>query len=118
MRREDVGDASAAEDYGAHRLDGERCDEDPLARAEDDRMDDKAVLVDQAGLDQRSGEPYSAVGKQVSVGALPLEPLMAVARSPMAIVISPQSADASESENTTSGISFIGLAKGPEAPGQ
>ena len=41
----------------------------------------------------------AAVGEQVSVGA-------------------PQSADASESENTTLGISFIGLANGPEAPGQ
>ena len=36
----------------------------------------------------------------------------------MAIVVSPQSADASEFENTTLGISFIGLANGPEAPGQ
>jgi hypothetical protein len=26
---------SAAEDGGAHRLDGERCEEDPLARAQD-----------------------------------------------------------------------------------
>lgn len=43
---------------------------------------------------------------------------MASARSPAAIVVSPQSADASESENTTLGISFIGLANGPEAPGQ
>ena len=33
-------------------------------------MDDEAVLVDQAGLDQRSGEPYPAVGEQGSVGAL------------------------------------------------
>jgi hypothetical protein len=29
--------------------------------------------------------------------------------------VSPQSADASESENATLGISFIGLANGPEA---
>jgi hypothetical protein len=43
---------------------------------------------------------------------------MASARSPAAIVVSPQSADASESENTTLGISFIGLADGPEALGQ
>jgi hypothetical protein len=40
---------------------------------------------------------------------------MAAARSPVAIVVSPQSADVSESENTTLGISFIGLANGPEA---
>jgi hypothetical protein len=43
---------------------------------------------------------------------------MASARSPEAIVVSPQSADASEFENTTLGISFIGLANGPEALGQ
>jgi hypothetical protein len=54
VRREDVGDSSAAEGGGAHRLDGERCVEESLARAQDDRVDDKAVLVDQAGLDQRS----------------------------------------------------------------
>jgi hypothetical protein len=43
---------------------------------------------------------------------------MASARSPAAIVVSPQSADVSEFENTTFGISFIGSANGPEAPGQ
>ena len=68
VRGEDVGDGSAAEDGGAHRFDGERRDEDPLARAQDDRVDDKAVLVDQAGLDKRSGEPCPALGEQVSVG--------------------------------------------------
>ena len=74
MRREDVGDGSAAEDGGAYRLDGERREEEPLARTQDDWMDDKAVLVDQAGLDQRPGEPCPAVGEQVSAGALLLEP--------------------------------------------
>jgi hypothetical protein len=34
------------------------------------------------------------------------------------MVVSAQSAEASEFENTTFGISFIALAKGPEAPGQ
>jgi hypothetical protein len=67
VRREDVGDGSAAGDGGAHRLDRERGEEEPLARAQNDRMDNKAVLVDKAGLDQRSGEPYPAVGEQVSV---------------------------------------------------
>jgi hypothetical protein len=67
VRREDVGDGSAAEDGGAHRFDGERCEEDPLARAQDDRVDEKAVLIDQAGLDQRSGEPCPALGEQVSI---------------------------------------------------
>jgi hypothetical protein len=43
---------------------------------------------------------------------------MASARSPAPIVVSPQPADASESENMTLGISFIGLANGPEALGQ
>jgi hypothetical protein len=38
--REDVSDGSAAEGDGAHRLDGERCHEDALARAQDDRVDD------------------------------------------------------------------------------
>src|SRR6476646_4505346 len=47
-----------------------------------------------------------------------LSRVMAAARSPAAIVVSPQSADESESENTTLGISFIGLANGPEALGQ
>ena len=61
MRREDVGDGSAAEDGGAYRLDGERREEDPLARTQDGRVDEKAVVVDQAGLDQRSGEPCSAI---------------------------------------------------------
>ena len=37
-------------------------------------MDNKAILVDQPGLDQRAGEPCPALGEQVSVGALPLEP--------------------------------------------
>ena len=43
---------------------------------------------------------------------------MASARSPAAIIVSPPSADESESQNTTLGISFIGLANGPEALGQ
>ena len=37
VRREDVGDRSAAEGDGAHRLDGEQCEEDTLARAQDDQ---------------------------------------------------------------------------------
>lgn len=32
VRREDMRDGSAAEGGGAHRLDGERCVEEPLAR--------------------------------------------------------------------------------------
>ena len=43
---------------------------------------------------------------------------MASARSPVAISVSPQSADVSEFENTTLGISFIALPNGPEAVGQ
>ncbi len=74
MRREDVGDGSAAEGGGAHRLDGERREEDPLARIHDGRVDEEAVLVDQAGLDQRPGEPCPALGEQVSVGVFLLEP--------------------------------------------
>src|SRR6185436_18726712 len=74
VHREDMGDGATAEGDGAHRFDGERCGEEPLARAQDDWMDDKAVLVDQAGLDQRPGEPCPAVGEQISVAALLLEP--------------------------------------------
>ena len=37
-------------------LDRERCGEQPLARPEKNREDDKAVLVDQSRLDQRSSE--------------------------------------------------------------
>src|SRR6202043_1782676 len=43
VRREDVGDGSAAEGGGAHGLDGEGCGEQRLARTEDDRVDDDAV---------------------------------------------------------------------------
>jgi len=46
VRGEDVGDGSAAEDGGADRLDGERREEEPLARTEDGGVDNKAVLVD------------------------------------------------------------------------
>jgi hypothetical protein len=57
------------------------------------------------------------MGEQVSVGALLLEPrdgfgqISGDDRRLTPVV------DASESENTTLGISFIGLANGPEAPG-
>jgi hypothetical protein len=74
VRCKDVGDGSAAEHGRAHRLDGERRQEEPLTTAQDGRVDDKAVLVDQAGLDQRPGKPCPAVGQQVSAGALLLEP--------------------------------------------
>jgi hypothetical protein len=47
-----------------------------------------------------------------------LSRVMVSARSPVAISVSPQSADVSEFENTTLGISFIALANGPEAVGQ
>jgi len=52
VRREDVGDGSTTEGGGADRLEGERCEEQPLAPTEDDRVDNEAVLVDQAGLHQ------------------------------------------------------------------
>ena len=56
------------------RLDRERRVKEPLARAQDDRMHDKAVLVDQAGRDERPREPRPALRQQVSGGALLLEP--------------------------------------------
>jgi DNA-binding transcriptional MerR regulator len=66
VRREDVGDGSAAEGGGAHGLDGEGCGEQRLAGTEDDRVDDEAVLVDQPSLDERSSEPDAALREQVS----------------------------------------------------
>ena len=73
MRREDVADGSAAEGIRADRLDGERCGEEPLAGTQDDGVDDQAVLIDQTGLDQRSGEPCTALSDQVPAGLLLLE---------------------------------------------
>jgi hypothetical protein len=107
VRREDVSDGSAAEGGRARRLDGQRRREDPLARAQDGSVDEKAVFVDQAGFDQRSGEPCPAVGEQVSVGLLLLEPGDGFGQGPAAIVVLPQSADVRGFENTTLGISFI-----------
>jgi hypothetical protein len=52
-----VGDGAAAEDGGTHRFDAEWRLDEALARAQDGRVDEKAVLVDQARRDQRSGEP-------------------------------------------------------------
>jgi hypothetical protein len=118
VRREDVADGSAAEGIGADRLDGERGGEEPLAGTKDDGVDDQAVLIDQAGLDQRSGEPCTALSEQVTAGLLLLESRDRFSRSPEAIVVSAQSADSRESENTTLGMSFIGLANGPGALGQ
>ena len=66
VRREDVGDGSATEGRGADRLDGERRVEEPLARAQDDRMHDEPVLVDQAGLDQASTRLMRVLGGRVS----------------------------------------------------
>jgi hypothetical protein len=74
VRREDVGDTSAAEGRGADRLDGQRRVEQPHAGTQDDRMHDKPVLVDQAGRDERPREPRPALRQQVSAGTLLLEP--------------------------------------------
>jgi hypothetical protein len=57
----------------ADRVDCDRCVKEPVARAEDDRMHDKPVLVDQAGRNERTREPRPAMRQQVSVGALLLE---------------------------------------------
>ncbi len=73
MRRKDVSDGSAAEGGGAHGLDSQRHGKEPLARAQDDRVDDETILIDQASLDQRPREPHTTLGKQVPVGALLLE---------------------------------------------
>jgi hypothetical protein len=59
-RGEDVGNGSAAES----RVRGA---EQPLARTEDDRVDDEAVLVDQAGFDQRAGEAHTALSAPVEL---------------------------------------------------
>jgi hypothetical protein len=60
-----VSDGSAAEGGGAHWVNGEGCREQPLARTEDDWVDDEAVLVDQPGLDERSSEPDAALREQI-----------------------------------------------------
>ena len=65
-----MSDGSAAEGGGAHWLHGEGCREQPLARTEDDWVDDESVLVDQPGLDERSSESDAALGEQVSAWAL------------------------------------------------
>ena len=75
LRRVAMGDGATAEGDGFHRSDGEWCGEEPLARAQNDRMDDEAVLADQACFDQSSGEPCPALSEQISVAALLLEPL-------------------------------------------
>jgi hypothetical protein len=49
---EDVSDSSAAEGGGAYRFTVERREEYSFARTQDDRVNGKAVLIDQAGLDQ------------------------------------------------------------------
>ena len=119
MRPEDVGDGSAAEGRSADRLDGERCGEELLARTQDDGVDDETVLIDQAGLDQRPGEPCTALSEQVPAGVLLLE-----VRDRFGQVagddrrLGPKSADFREFENTTLGMSFIGFANGPGAVGQ
>jgi hypothetical protein len=74
VRREGVGDGSAAEGRGADRLDGERRVEEPVSRAQDERVYDKPVLVDQAGRNERTREPRPSLRQQVSARALPLEP--------------------------------------------
>jgi hypothetical protein len=58
--REDVGDGSAAENDGARPIDGERCEEEPLAGTENYRVDDKSVLVDQPGQADHSRAAPSA----------------------------------------------------------
>ena len=62
MRREDVGDGSAAEGGGAHGLDGQGHGEEPPP-AEDDRVDDEAVLVDQADLRPASARTVRRPGR-------------------------------------------------------
>src|SRR3954453_22557972 len=73
-RLEDMGDVAAAERGGAHRLEVQRCGEQPHASAQHDWVNDEAVLVDEAGLDERSGESDAGLREQVSAGVLLLEP--------------------------------------------
>ena len=116
--REDVGDGSAAEGRSADRLDGERCVEEPVARAKDDRMHDEPVFVDQADRNERPREPRPALRQQVSVGALLLELRHRFGKVAGGNRRLGPVGGRSEFENTTLGISFIGLAKGPAALGQ
>jgi len=62
LRREEVGEA-APEGGGADRCDDEWCAEQPLARTQDEGVNDKAVLIDHAGVDHRSGKPCLAVSE-------------------------------------------------------
>ena len=73
MRAEDVADGAAAECDSADRLEGEGCGEQSLAGSEDDWMDNEAVFVDQAGLDQRPSETDTSLREDVAAGALALQ---------------------------------------------
>ena len=74
---------------GAHVLDRERCGEQPLARPEHNREDDKAVLVDQSRLDERSSESDASHREQVPARALLLSARDDVRQLfPVAIVVS------------------------------
>jgi hypothetical protein len=111
---EDVGDGSAAEGGGARRLDGEWCAEDALARTRWTAR--RYSSIKPVSASDRANRARR--GRQVAAGPLALEPRDGSVRSPAAIVVSSQSADVSELENTILGISFIGLANGPGVLGQ
>ena len=64
------------------------------ARTEDDLVDDEAVLVDQSRLDERSSEPDAALCERCPPERSCFRRVSA--RSPVSIVVSPQSADVSE----------------------
>jgi hypothetical protein len=67
----------------------------PLSRPPGDRVAEQALLAGQADLDQRPGKPRPAVGGQVSAMVFPLSLMTAPARSPAAILVSPQPAEVS-----------------------
>ena len=102
MRREDVGDGSAAEGRAADRLYGERHVEEPLARAQDDRMHDEAIFVDQAGRNERPREPVPPCASRYPPERSCLSRATPSARSPAAIVVS-LCPGRSEFEGTTPG---------------
>src|SRR5687768_7405902 len=107
VRCEDVGDGSAAEDGGTHRFDGERCGEEQLARAQNDGMDNRRYSsINPVSTSDRANRVPPWASRYPPERSC-LSRVMASARSPAAIVVLPQSADLSEFENTTFGISFI-----------
>jgi hypothetical protein len=102
------------------RLDEAQVDpvgEQPGACAEGDGVDDEPVLVDDAGPDERPGEPGATVDEDGPASSSRSRATSAAA-SPRTMRDPLQSARARVEENTTFGISFIGAANRSSEVGQ